>query len=195
MDSLFNEKLKVAMEDPKIKMIVDSEEFYFQKAMDKFLEFKEFDAHNIDISKLIDNTKVTPFSFSDMLISFQQSSDEYKLLTVIGKLISYFDKNAAMKNLLNEFSDKRTIALAGVRQNIWVEYLLKFKSGIALELLPEVVRNALIYIENPESNIAILSETRRKTIYDAIFEGNNDNLFNEMRNIGIIINSLVESLY
>lgn len=113
----YKDELKATLQEPGIQYIANSEEFYFQKAKDKFEEYQSFDASNIDIAALIERTKQPPFSFEGVLNSYDRNSDEHKFLLLVGQVISYFDSNAAMKNILNEYEDKRTVALAFVRQN------------------------------------------------------------------------------
>ena len=179
------DQLKKAAETDKVKAIRESEEYYFQKARDKYGEYLQLNADQAVLDSLIDQTDKKPFSFERLLTSYDQDSIEYKTLKIIGELISYIDQNAAMKNTLNEYPDKRTIALAFVRQNVWVKYLLKFKSGTSLEDLPEVIQNALHYLEHPELEIAVLKEDRRKLIQGVLFEEKEGNLFQAMQDLKI----------
>ena len=111
----YKQELLDALELPTIKELAESDEFYYQKAMDKFDEFTEFDIANIDVPALIEMTKQSSFSFERWLNSYNEESTEYKLLLLIGQVVSYFDTNAAMKNRLNDYADKRVLAKAMVR--------------------------------------------------------------------------------
>jgi hypothetical protein len=179
-------ELLAALELPHIKELMEADEFYFQKAKDKFDEFSRYDIANIDISALVEITKQSNFSFERWLNSYNLESAEYRLLLLIGQVVSYFDTNAAMKNKLNEYEDKRVLAKAMVRQNKWVKWLLDFKSGADINTFPGNIRNAILFIQNPDANINIISEDYRKTIKESLFKGENPDLFVEMNNLGII---------
>jgi len=185
----YNTELHKALELPGIKQIAEQEEFYYQKAKDKFDEFLIFDVADISLPTLIEATKQRPFSFEKWLNSYDKNSNEYKLLLLIGQLISYFDTNAAMKQSLNEYEDKRVIAKSFVRQNYWVESLLRFKAGADINTLPENVQGTILYIQDPANNISVVSRNRRQIILDALFDGGNGNLFGEMQKIGISANN------
>lgn len=190
--SFFNDyknELLAASELPHIKKLVEADEFYFQKAKDRFDEFQQIDISGIDLSSLIEVTKQPKFSFKKMLDSYRDESTEYKLLLIIGQLVSYFVNNAAMKNELNEYEDKRVFAKAMVRQHIWVKWLLEFKIGADLNTFPGNIRNAILFIQNPESNLTILSDDYRKAISERLFNGENFNLYTEMNSIGIQANN------
>ena len=181
----YKDKLYATLQVPEIKNIAEMKDFYFQKAKDKFEELQETDTVNINLPALIKATKQSPFSFETWLNSYSNDSAEYKLLLLIGQIISYCDSKAAMKNALNEYDDKRVIASAYVRQNYWVEYLLRFKSGLTIHELPQNIRNAILCIQNPENNISIVSEERKKLILDKLFENSDGDLFEEMKKTGI----------
>lgn len=184
----FNEhadELRNAAENSKIKAIIECEDYYFQKALDKYEEYKNLDVDEALINALIGQTEAKPFSYEKLLGSYNQGTKEKKTLRVIGELISYIDQNAAMKNTLNEYADKRTMALAFVRQNVWVKCLLRFKQGASLEELPEVIQNAIRYIEHPDKVISIFKEQRKMQIYNTVFDGKDGDLFECMKEIGI----------
>jgi len=181
----YKDKLEAASKLPEIKRIAEMEEYYFQKAKDKFDEFDEIDISSIDVNALIAVTKQKPFSFEKWLNSYNADSAEYKLLLTIGQVISYFDTNAAMKSQLNEYSDKRVISKSNVRQNNWVEWLLKYKQDVDINTFPESIRNTIHYICNPERNVSISSENWRKEIQSVLFEHAEGNLFEEMYKTGI----------
>lgn len=64
--------------------------------------------------------------------------------------------------------------------------MLKLKLGADINSLPDNIRNTIIYIQDPENNISIVSENRKKEIMDTIFEDTEDNdLFSAMKSIGI----------
>lgn len=179
------EDLRNAAESSNIKAIIECEDYYFQKALDKYEEYKNLNVDDSVLNDLINQSEAKPFSYEKLLNNYSQGTKEQETLRIIGELISYIDKNAAMKNTLNEYSDKRTMALAFVRQNVWVKYLLRFKQGASLEELPEVIQNALRYIEHPDKEISVFAEQRKTQIFKTIFDGKDGNLFECMKEIGI----------
>lgn len=188
MSFFFNDyknELHEAFKLPDIKTLAESDVFYFQKARKKFDEFSEYSIANMDIPTLIASTKRPKFSFENWLSSYDETSDEYKLLLLIGQVISYFDFNAAMKNKLNAYDDKRVLAKAAVRQNKWVKWLLEFKLGTDIHTFPSNIRNAILYIQNPEANINIISDDYRKAIKENLLGEENLDLFAQMKKLGI----------
>jgi len=182
----YKDALLAAFALPHIKELANSDVFYFQKAKDKFDEFMRFDVSTIDLPALIAHTSKPSFSFYNWLNSYNADSDEYKLLLLIGQVVSYFDTNAAMKNKLNEYDDKRVLAKANVRQNRWVRWLLELKNGSGIETFPGNIRNAITYIENPDQNISIISDDYRKSISNKLFNSETPDIFKEMKNLGIV---------
>ncbi|MDR1689730.1 MAG: AAA family ATPase [Clostridiales bacterium] len=179
------EELLKARELPYIKELAESKDFYYQKAKDKFEEFLRFDVTKTDIDGLIAFTAKPKFSFKKWLNSYNTDSAEYKLLLIIGQMVSYFDAKAAMKKELNEYDDKRVLAAAGVRQNDWVKWLLELKNGTDVKLFPVYIRNTINYIQNPETNVSIISDELRNKILEKFFEGNSLSLFDEMKKLGL----------
>ena len=181
----YKDRFQSVLNEPIVKIILESEEFYFEKAIDKYNEYIDLEVEESVINNLINKTKEKPFSYKKLLNQYSMESIEGKTLKIIGELISYIDKNAAMKNILNEYDDKRTMALAFVRQNVWVQYLLNYKLENKLENLTEIVQNALKYLQSPSKEITVLKEDHRNAILDTFFNGNYESLFEDMRSIGI----------
>lgn len=183
------EKLVAAAKDEKAVAIIQSEEFYFQKAIDKFEELKKIVIEKEIIEELINQTKVKPFSFEKLLSNYDTESSQYNALKVIGEFISYADSNDAMKNALNKYEDKRTMAQLSVRQNIWVQSLLRLKNDEDINLLPVSIKNVLNYIETPDRLLSVFSAQRKEAILKA-FESNSDmDLLQYMRETGIKSNN------
>ena len=189
MSSFFNDykdELRNAINIPDIKYIAELDEFYLQKAKDKFEELEKMDTSGIDFSSLSEITKQKSFDFKNFLNSYSTGSNEYKLLLLIGQVISYFDSNAAMKNELNEYEDKRTIGKSGARQDHWVKSLLKYKSDDNhIDSLSRSMLNAILFIKNPKFSLSILSDKLKKQINDSLFNGNDETLFIEITKLGI----------
>jgi DNA replication protein DnaC len=160
---------KLLNTDNQVKKMLESKEFYFQKAVDKFNEFMSYDkVTNEKINKII-NLVNKQFSFNYFLYSLTAYENEYKLIKILGELISYVDSKAANGKEYNQYEDKRTISSPFVRQNYWVSYLLKYKVNKEIDALPENIKNTLIYLINPIENINIVSSTHKKLISLLLF--------------------------
>ena len=152
-----------------IKKIINSEEFYLQKAVDRYNEFMSLEIlseeqHqdiNDKIKEMIDDKS---FDFIKLMNGYEESSLEYKTLNLIGKIVSYLDSNAANKNVFNEYEDGRVVAKCGVFQDAWIKNLLRYKYSGNLNDLSYVSRNALKYIIDPYENITVVGENARDSI-------------------------------
>lgn len=180
----YKAQLQALLNDPKIKQILESKDFYFQKALDKYNDYINLKVDESILDNLINQTKVKPFSFKEMLNNYSPGTTERKTLQIVGELISYIDKNAAMKHELNQYEDKRTMALTFVRQNIWVQYLLTYKLKNSLESLPEIIKNAIRYIENPLGEFTAMKDLHKNAIIKIFFNGKPEVMFESMRDIG-----------
>lgn len=179
------EEIREAAESANIKSIINSEEYYFQKALDKYNEFKQLIVEDTILDNLIAQSNEKPFSYEKLLEKSQLNMQEYKVLIIIGELVSYIDKSAAMKNKFNEYDDKRTMAHTSVRQNIWLQSFLKLKRDINLDELPDGVKNAIRYLLEPDKTISVFSDKRKEEILNFIFQGKDGDLFECMHEIGI----------
>lgn len=86
------DKFQELLNDPKIKHIMESNEFYFQKVVDKYNEYISLATEPDILNLLIEKTKEKPFSFKNLLDSYNAASEEGKIIKVIGELISYILK-------------------------------------------------------------------------------------------------------
>jgi len=143
----------------RIKLVAESEEFYYQKIVDVLKEFEEYQIREVEINRLIDGIDFNHFQFDE----YRQKYNEHdKLILLIGQIIAMIDLNGFNKNEWNLYEDKRTVARAGVRQNSWTKNLLIYKQTKQLDNLPDSVANALSFIKNPQNNLTQLSENHRK---------------------------------
>ena len=165
---LKDEVLK-SLNNDYIKKIINSEEFYLQKAVDIYNEFmsleKLSEEQNQDINnKIKEMIDDKSFDFIKLMNGYEESSLEYKTLNLIGKIVSYLDSNAANKNVFNEYEDGRVVAKCGVFQDAWIKNLLRYKYSGNLNDLSYVSRNALKYIIKPYENITVVGENARDSI-------------------------------
>lgn len=158
--------IQKSLEDDFIKDVLESEEFYFQKALDKYNELmnlQKLDNETVDniIETVRDLTKNNCFDFMKLMNDFNEDSLEYKTLKTIGELVSYLDTHANNKAEFNKYEDKRVIARAGVFQNAWVRNLLVYKQTEDIERLSPGIKNSIQCLVNPSENITVLSQNSR----------------------------------
>ena len=171
------------LNDEMIKKIIESKEFFYKKLQDYFQSYMQFDISNDELNKLLNiiGTK-QPFSFKELI----EENYKYKdLLELIGKMISIFDTNGYNKNIWNPYDDKRVIARANVRQNIWTKNLIVYKLTKDINRLSsDSVKNAILYIQNPKINLTQLSEKHREDTSKRLLknEYNPSKYFEEIKN-------------
>jgi len=159
----------------KLDLIVNSEDYYFQKLENEFELFKGFQITNEEIEVLINN--VSDFyknndSKENKFVDFIATNKIYKdFLELIGRIISMCDLNASNKEQFNPYIDKRTVAKAGVRQNDWIINLLKYKKD-GLEVVSPSIKSILEYIIDPENNLTVLSQNHKDLISEKLLKKN-----------------------
>lgn len=157
-----------ALTDKRIRAVIESTEFVHQLATDKLQQLQDFNPSNGEdfYLQLLTLFNEANKSFVAFLNSFDNATDEYKLLRLIGELIAYCDKNAANKREFNKYPDHKTIALSFVRQTNWVENLLRYKAGgCDINKISSVaIRNAINYLLHPREDLPMLSENHRKMV-------------------------------
>jgi len=183
-DQRYNEVLRACLKNfdfsdsnliPEIVLAINSEfiqnqinesEFIFQKAREHFEYFKNIDELSVGFFKTIQKKYLDSDStYSEFIKNLPKETEEYKLIYTIGKLISYIDVNAANKNELNDYDDKRTIALTGIRQTLWLKYLLEFKvRKNDYSSFTPIIKSALTYLEDPTKEITLFSEKHREMV-------------------------------
>lgn len=177
------EKLVVSLKSDSIKdikEIIESKDFYFQRAIDKYNELIKLPKLGEEVTSGIINKvnelkNSNSFNYIKFLNEYNVDTIEYKVLFCIGELIAYIDFQAANKNELNKYNDKRTLARSYVRQNHWVIHLLGFKQSENVDGLVGVIKNAVKYLINPKDEIQILSERHRMLIGMFLFGNNSIN--------------------
>lgn len=196
MKQEIREKIYIGLEDNSIKQIINSEEFYFEKAINKYNEFMSLIKLGKKVTEeLINKVKelraANNFNYMNFINEFDIKSNEYKVLLCLGELVAYIDFQGANKNEFNKYEDKRTIAKSYVRQNDWVTNLLSYKENEKVEELPGAIRNSIKFLLDPYNNINVLSERHRDLIGIVLFSNPsiNDNfskyIINEFSELNI----------
>lgn len=184
-----------------IRDILDTDQFYFQKGLDKYNEFLNLphptDENNVYNDLIVEfaNFQVKgKYKFGQFLDSKSIGprrlkgisrivSNEYKILLVIGQLITYIDRNAYNKADWNEYEDKRHLARSMVRQDPWVINLLKFKANgnQTDDIKSPNILHALAYFEAPWTTTTVLSKKHRAMILESMgLDVNDEDNFNDL---------------
>lgn len=173
MEEQLKDKIKAIINSSELQEIIKSEEFCFQKAVDKYNEFMRLpqltQAENDRIINEINSTQ--NFTFSGLVGKYPPNSKEHEILNIIGGLVAYLDTKAANKDTYNEYDDKRVVAAANVFPQIWIKSLLQYKMINNIELINSSnIRNSIKYINDPENNIDIISPKHRLLISLIMFD-------------------------
>lgn len=139
-------------------------DFWYQKAVDEWNQWKSLNIPQNSLQRFIDMPYDVFCESDDSMIS----DIRHQLFT----MIAYFDDKAKNKNELNQYSDKRTIARAGIRQDDWVVRLLKYKLDDT-DLTPGI-KNLIDYLDDPCHNFPIISELHKRKIYSYFIDKNID---------------------
>lgn len=157
-------KIRELLERDEIRSIIDYDEFYFEKAKEALNNFLQLEVKEETKQFLLNNKK----EYSELKQLFEDSQDLNDFGKSILKVISYCDSNAHKKRELNEYDDKRVLALAFVRMNNWVEQLITYK--FEGQLAEGSVKNAIDYLLNPLDNFTMLSENHRSQVAQNLFK-------------------------
>ncbi|WP_326983929.1 AAA family ATPase [Chryseobacterium sp. MYb264] len=148
--------------------LINSEEFYFQKAKDALDYFLNLEVTEETKTFLLTNKK----EYDKLKQLFEDDGEFLVFGKAILTVISYCDSKALKKNELNQYDDKRVLALAFVRMNNWIEQLIIYKFEGRLET--GSIKNAVEYLINPKDNFTMLSENHRSQLSSKLFNKNYD---------------------
>ena len=179
--------LQIVQTDPHIKKLMNDETYPFQKALGSYQAFKSYPEDRNKLINLLKLTKIPPFHFEGLLHTYGHTTYEYPLLKIIGELFSYIDQYAAMKNKLNAYKDKRTMANTQIRQNHWVQQLLNYKLNDQRDDLSLNIRNVVDYLEHPDRSLQVFSENVKTAMARKIFAVSSDQLFTCMEQLNLPI--------
>ncbi|WP_052107715.1 McrB family protein, partial [Clostridium novyi] len=165
------DKIKQIIIEPKLQEMIASKEFYYKRAVDKYNEYLKFNISKESINNINEDIESMgkTFNFIKLLELYKVESEEYRFLKIIGELVAYIDSKAANKNIYNQYEDKRVIANPFIRQNIWVQSLIKYKVDNNIDNFTLIMKNCLNYIINPKENINIVSPKHRMLISLLLF--------------------------
>lgn len=164
MEKKLKNKILDALQTNRVISVINSQEFYFQKARDVLSDFLQLTVSEESKTFLIANKK----EYNELKHYFETSEELLEFGRLIFSLISYCDSNANRKIELNQYQDKRVLALAFVRMNNWVEQLISYK--FENQLSDGSIKNAIEYLLNPSDNFTMLSENHRSQISENLFK-------------------------
>ncbi|MDR6157139.1 5-methylcytosine-specific restriction protein B [Chryseobacterium sp. SLBN-27] len=164
MDINLQNKISEYLKAERNQAIINSDEFYFQKAQDELQKFLNLEVREEEKQILIANKK----KYEELKKLFQDSEEFYEFGKTIFSLVSYCDLKAYKKNELNQYDDKRVLASAFVRMNNWLEQLITYK--FEGQLSEGSVKNAMEYLLHPEDHFTMLSENHRSLISENLFK-------------------------
>lgn len=175
--------LNVILKENRIQDAINSQEFYYEKAREKFREFLDLRLDDPLIKGAIGRKSVyeklilefnefrKKYSFGEFLESKDQTSFEYQVLLTIGQLVAYLDTRGYKKSEWNEYEDKRCIARANVYQHLWIINLLRFKAqDNNYSVVSPNVFNSLQYLKDPGSGMPVISNDHRKKISNLLMD-------------------------
>lgn len=157
-------EIQKAIESDAIRELINMKEFRFQKGSDKLIEFENYNKlGKEEISNLLTQFVESELTFTNFIKTLDKESNQYEFLKLFGELVSYCDLHAANKELYNKYSDNRTLAKAGVRMNDWLDKLLNYKiADNDLNKLTASIKNAILYLKDPNEGLTMLSEKHRE---------------------------------
>jgi len=147
----------------ELRAIQDSPEYWFQNALNAFRDFESDPISSGNLDELISLTSRPNFKFKGILDELATGVlHDFWLLT--GKLIAYIDSKAAMKNELNKYADKRTLAQLFVRQNVMMKNIFLYKREGSQADIPQIIHNVISYLKNPEDEVSCFAPDYRERI-------------------------------
>jgi energy-coupling factor transporter ATP-binding protein EcfA2 len=154
------------IETEELQKALQKAEFHFQKGTDKLKEYEKFTGlDKRGFEKLLEDFINSKKTYSTFISDLDEDSNSYKAMKLIGEVVSYCDYNAADKNILNTYGDKRVLAKASVRQTNWVKWLLKYRiDDFDLNDIPFNIKNAIVYLKDPSRGLTMLSENYRENV-------------------------------
>lgn len=165
---LMEELLPNILQQSSFKKISNSQFFIFQKAIDAFKDFIQTPISPDLAKEFLTAYENYEGSYDKFVKALSKEHPIHNIANQIGRIISYIDGKAAGKKLWNTYEDKRTIAVAVVRQNHWVAQLVCYHQEKQLAELSPNMQHAIRYLETPNQYTAILSERQRKNIAEEL---------------------------
>jgi 5-methylcytosine-specific restriction protein B len=144
--------------------LISSKEFYFKLASDclnKWLSMPISD-------QVKERLSIVKTDYKEGFLMINEEEPElFEIKELLLELISYCDRNAKDKNLINKYLDKRSLAKASIYMNEWISKLVDLKMNRHIET--GSVRNAMEYLNHPELECTVLYNEHRRQISENLF--------------------------
>ncbi|WP_426670482.1 KAP family P-loop NTPase fold protein [Mucilaginibacter sp. McL0603] len=167
----FNASVKETYTNASISPIINSTDFYFEFARNKYDEYINFKNDDPDFFKKLrekfDSQKSS--GLIEILNEFSDSQPQYEFLKICGELVAYLDENAAGKIDWNRYPDKRVVAKSHVYQFDWVSCFILYRAENNFLGLPSDVINAMRFFQEPERKLSMLSNRDRRLLLRNIY--------------------------
>lgn len=137
----------------------NNNEFLFTEAKVRLNKWMSDDATNAELENMLSMDYEDINSSTDSVI--------IRLRDEIYDLVAICDAHAREKNNRNPYSDKRIICNAGIRQNAWIQQLIKLK--IDPNMCTEAIKNVINFINSPSNHFPIISAQHREWIANSIW--------------------------
>ncbi|CAA9203757.1 hypothetical protein FLA105534_04939 [Flavobacterium bizetiae] len=162
---MIKDKIEQYLTNQFTDRIINTQDFFFQKGQDALQKWLNLSINNEDKSDL--EKLAADYDGLQKLATKRQTINE--ILNLLFEIVSYCDSKAKSKDYFNQYDDNRTLAVAYVRMNHWIEKLIIFKFNT--DAVPVgSIRNAINYLLNPTNNATILSENHRAMISQTLFK-------------------------
>ncbi|MFV8339320.1 McrB family protein [Flavobacterium sp. LB3P21] len=161
---MIKEKIEQYLKSEFAKRISNEQYFFFQKGQDalqKWLNFSVSNEDKADLERLASD-------YDGLQVLASQKATINDILNLLFEIVSYCDSKAKDKTLHNQYNDNRTLAMAYVRMNHWIEKLIIFKFS-PNNIPVGSILNAINYFLVPTNNATILSENHRAMISKTLF--------------------------
>lgn len=156
MQTEHHPKFKQFLQTKKATALINSEEFYFEKAREAFNDYNEYEVKPGELKHL------SSLKYDDIKKIRDNKDKGFEIIEKIEILVAYCDTNANNKNTLNQYPDKRVLARAGIRQNDWITQFLQYK--ISPSDISDTIKNIITYLKNPSQGINMISEVHRSMV-------------------------------
>ncbi len=167
--------------------VLTSEEYYYQKLADLYLQFQQYDVSAIlprlqnEVLPLLED-KSSYFDTDAFLAQFKDDKPLNDFLFLIVRMDTYVDDKAKNKHLWNEYPDKRILARPQTPMRVAIKFFIWLK--IAPEKLPEshIFVNCLRYIKEPDRYTTIMSDKQKVKIARLLWQDDStiENFFDQL---------------
>lgn len=170
--SIIPKALHELLKQTDMQQLQASNDFWFSKAQTTLQNFQALELP-LEVYEACGNDYQNYTGRFDDFVKAAQNQEPYaELLVLLGQLVAYIDEKATARKIWNTYPDKRSIAQTGIRQNLWVQQLLQYKqAGNNIEAITTAsIKNALLYIEQPEVHTPILSPNHQRQIANHLLD-------------------------